>query len=392
VLQVGFPTLRMRLLLLSLCILAAAQAHLEPSRVAIEQYAKDLESVFPKVDAATLRKVAELQLEYIVNHRNDTNHEMMKQPLPMLSDCPELKPTPTATHIKQLKPQDIRVVAAVGDSISTGCNSLSTTWFGLKDYQGLSWSIGEDSGVNTLPNLLKQYTTSLVGGAKGTGDGNTGFNFAKNGAVVQDVPAQVDNLIAAMKSNTAVNYEEDWKVITVLIGGNNLCEVCKDEKANDAAVYEQYLKESLDKLSTVPRAFVNLVPGLEYTQIAKYKGPLCALMLPFVCDCITSTDSSKQDAVRKANTAYNEVISRLAATYGRDDFAVVVQPSLVKSVIPDKSYISTADCFHPSGDGQRMLAVGLWNSMLLPVQDKGNYVATVDDVPSCADENTLLYS
>jgi len=63
-----------------------------------------------------------------------------------------------------------------------------------------------------------------------------------------------------------------------------------------------------------------------------------------------------------------------------------------QTVIPDNSWISTADCFHPSGEGQRLFATGLWNGMLTPVPKKADYTAAIDDVPMCADADTLLYN
>jgi len=260
----------------------------------------------------------------------------------------------------------------------------------MKDYQGIAWSMGGDLGANSLPNLLGDYAT-LIGPALGTGGDRKGFNFAKNGAIVQDTPNQAKDLVAHLKTHAAVNFEEDWKVVTVLIGGNNLCDVCFEESGNNAAAYEAELEKTLSILSLMPRTFVNLVQHIDYTQIGQYKGPFCGIALRFVCECLTTNDKNRKAHTQAAITAYNAVIEKLAPKFRRDDFAIVVQPALVHSVIPDKSYITHADCFHPSGEGQRMFATALWNSMILPRAQKASYIATADDTPVCATAETRLY-
>jgi phospholipase B1 len=52
------------------------------------------------------------------------------------------------------------------------------------------------------------------------------FNIAVTGAVAEDLPSQARQLVEMLSDNPAVNYTEDWKVITLWIGGNDLCAVC----------------------------------------------------------------------------------------------------------------------------------------------------------------------
>lgn len=42
------------------------------------------------------------------------------------------------------------------------------------------------------------------------------------------MPKQANNLVAKLKADTSINFDEDWKMITLFIGGNNLCAYCKD--------------------------------------------------------------------------------------------------------------------------------------------------------------------
>jgi hypothetical protein len=47
-----------------------------------------------------------------------------------------------------------------------------------------------------------------------------------SGAVARDLPGQAERLVQLVKASTAVDWFEDWKVITLWIGGNDLCAVC----------------------------------------------------------------------------------------------------------------------------------------------------------------------
>jgi len=372
--------------------LAAAVAAVAPSRSAVDSYARELRARWgeSRLNESTSLMIAEEQLQWILDNRNETTLLINREPEPLTTECPKFAPRTPPTNINDLRPQDVRVIGAVGDSVSTGCNSLSGTWLNMKDYQGIAWSMGGDNGALTMANLLGDYTT-LIGPSLGTSGDSKGFNYAKNGAVVQDTPTQAKDLVAAMRTSPAVRFEEDWKVVTVLIGGNNLCDVCFNDPENNAAAYERDLKKTLDILSLLPRTFVNLVQHLDYTQIAQFKGPFCGLALRFVCDCLTTTNGDKKAHTQATIDAYNVVIEKLAAEYRRDDFAVVSQPMLAKSVIPDRSYITYADCFHPSGEGHRMFATALWNSMIMPKAQKSGYIATANDAPACAQEDTSLY-
>ncbi len=62
-------------------------------------------------------------------------HCSCQTPTPVHFDCPKLPPLPPAKTVYELKPQDIRVVMALGDSITAGKRSVcillvsSTTMF-----------------------------------------------------------------------------------------------------------------------------------------------------------------------------------------------------------------------------------------------------------------------
>lgn len=315
--------------------------------------------------------------------------------------CPRLPARPPPSSIKDLRPVDVRAVAAIGDSIACGTNALSTNWFNLKRYRGLAYCIGGDAGRVTLPNILGQISgRPVIGPSTGIGEGERNCNAADGGAVTADVPAQVDRMIAALKSRMGTAYETNWKVVTLYIGSNNLCEVCKDARRrveNGKEQYERHLRASFDRLTAMPRTFVSVVSDIDCTLLAPFKGPFCGAALAFVCDCCSTTDARKHAIVREVRLEYRQVLYQLQTEYAarmkaerRDDFAIVVQPFLEDMHIPDKSFLSKADCFHPSGIGQAWFAVGLFNSMTQPVGQKMKRVP--NDMVNCPTEGTLLYT
>ena len=44
-----------------------------------------------------------------------------------------------------------------------------------------------------------------------------------------DLPEQAEMIIQRMRDDNLVNMQNDWKMVTLLIGGNDLCRVCDYE-------------------------------------------------------------------------------------------------------------------------------------------------------------------
>lgn len=54
----------------------------------------------------------------------------------------------------------------------------------------------------------------------------------------REMPEQARNLVRSMKNDPTVDFENDWKFITVFIGGNDLCGGCLTVESSP----EQYIK------------------------------------------------------------------------------------------------------------------------------------------------------
>ncbi len=149
-----------------------------------------------------------------------------------------------------------------------------------------------------------------------------------------DMPEQASKLVQKLKSDRLVSMEKGWKFITMLVGGNDLCQFCEDpvslcaqfclqlrsdfeppaksvidhnvdqlsckmsitifptkrrnyiccllclQDAHDARSYAAHIQEALDILQQhVPRALVNIVSYFDLTQITD-------MSESFICDTL----------------------------------------------------------------------------------------------------------
>ncbi|XP_033694695.1 phospholipase B1, membrane-associated isoform X1 [Tursiops truncatus] len=310
--------------------------------------------------------------------------------------CPDKDPSDTIpTSVHRLKLADIKVIGALGDSLTAGNGAGSKpgdVLDVLTQYRGLSWSAGGDqnlSSVTTLPNILREFNPSLKGFSLGTGRQNSPgafLNQAVAGARAEDLPVQARRLVDLMKNYEDINFQEDWKIITLFIGGNDLCNVCKDPVRYSPQKFVDNIGKALDILhAEVPRAFVNLVKILEIISLRELyqeKNVSCPRpVLRKLCPCVLKFDDNSTElaSLIKVNKKYQEGTHQLVESgrYDtREDFTVVVQPffenvAMPKTPegLPDSSFFAP-DCFHFSSKAHARAAQALWNNMLEPVGQK----------------------
>nr|KAF6430057.1 phospholipase B1 [Molossus molossus] len=310
--------------------------------------------------------------------------------------CPDKDPSNTIpTSVHRLKLADIKVIAALGDSLTAGNGAGSKPGDildVLTQYRGLSWSVGGDgnlSSVTTLANILREFNPSLKGFSVGTGKENSSgafFNQAVAGDRAENLPVQARRLVDLMKNDKSINFQEDWKIITVFIGGNDLCDFCNDPVHYSPQNFTDNIGKALDILhAEVPRAFVNLVKVLEIVNLRELyleKKVFCPrLILRNLCPCVLKFDDNSTElaSLIEVNKKYQERTHQLVegGRYDtREDFTVVVQPFFEKvdmpktsEGLPDSSYFAP-DCFHFSKKTHGHVAKALWNNMLEPVGQK----------------------
>lgn len=306
--------------------------------------------------------------------------------------CVDVAPSDTVpTSVHKLRPADIKVVAALGDSSTAGTGAKAKNLLGLQtEYKGVSWSIGGDSTldkVTTLPNILKKFNPTLKGFSRGQGSRQKAFNMAVPGAKTSEIPAQVRALIKAMREHKEVNFEKDWKLVTIFVGVNDLCNYCLDQNNLSPKNYSHNLMLSLDMFyKEVPRLLVNVVTVLQIDPLKSIKRNTlgCSLLQRTNCPCVVNPaeNSPELEEIKRVNREYQAEIQHLISGNrydGKEDFAVVLQPFFQNAFIPhigmgepDSSFFSV-DCFHISDRAHAEMAIALWNNMLEPVGRKQTY-------------------
>ena len=312
-----------------------------------------------------------------------------------------------ARNVHELKPSDVSVVAALGDSISTGVFAKNPTMDiclmrKMPEYRGVSWSIGGDLNISyllTLPNILKQYNPMVKGYSTGLGtewDDGMGFNMAVSGAKSSDLPIQAMRLVERLRNDPSINYSEDWKIVTLFIGGNDLCRACQQPDRYSARNFYLHLKTTVDILSMIPRTYVNIAQVVDVYELRNLNNEYCTLIHAIFkvlgqCLCMSNSSSSS------IHSQYAEALRKLEEEYqteDRDDFSVVVQPffeQIKLSELENAPSYFTGDCFHFSQKAHAIIALLLWNNMLQPEGEKTNSFDTQSGI-ICARENQYFYT
>lgn len=324
-----------------------------------------------------------------------------------LSKCPTLKPRATPpTSVHDLRPDDFSVAMAIGDSITAGAfakginpDNKDLNWV---EWRGVSYSGGGDDGAITMPNILKHYNKTLVGGAQGYNPGyeicfGSGcpvgpvgwnetvdhLNAGQSGAYASNLLHEAQDYLAPQVKAWNIS-ESRFKYLSFQVGANDVCQLCA---AADAPMgpatksdFEANIRATLEHVRTnIPNTVVNLFGAWQLTDIyALTSGQsYCKQPIPFVkrfaigCPCIAgqgAVGEFTRDQMDRLVGQYNTVLQTIVADYkakNYSDFAVLWQPPN----LPFKTYpvqaVSSVDCFHPSTESHERIAAGLWNRLTL---------------------------
>ena len=339
-------------------------------------------------------------------------------------ECKPLPPRPApAANVRSLRPQDIRGVIALGDSITAGFGLRG----GFEEYRGASWCIGGDAGELTVPNLLNTVlptgSSPVVGASLGVhlpeicigedycppGQRRRSdiLNAAQSGAMAKNMIGQAEFLVETVPKMADLDLKNDWKLATLMIGANDLCDVCSESESkreSHAKEYEASIRQALETLRAgIPKLLVNLVAIFDVSEVYEVgeHDPHCIdrrKISRYECEC--ALNPSKKNPQNRALMddyagIFRDISSRIAADYRDaeyDGFGVALHKFGFRTNFTEwpEDFVSPLDCFHPSIYAHRTLAVALWNSMLTPLEERKE-TFDLNSEPICPDENSRIY-
>ncbi|XP_039277521.1 phospholipase B1, membrane-associated isoform X2 [Nilaparvata lugens] len=300
---------------------------------------------------------------------------------------------PTSVH--QLMPGDIDIIGALGDSLTAGNGAAATNVFQVyTENRGISWSIGGQGTWReflTLPNIIKEFNPNLIGYSlkdSFTHHKASQFNAGEIGAMSRDVPYMATILVKRMKNDKRVDFKNDWKLVTLMIGSNDFCvDVCYMKQMTLAPeLHRRDLIKTITYLrDNLPRTILQIVVAPNLEVIMNFTGlPMtCRITQTSECPCLIGLPfRSKRKTMLKIMDEWQKVEMEVAMDpkFTTDDFAVVYQPFTAELTFPtrrnsngeivtDTTYLSK-DCFHFSQKGYSRASNALWNNLLEPVGGK----------------------
>jgi len=324
---------------------------------------------------------------------NSTLEDVPAVPFPC---SPTGRSNPRPTNARQLLPGDVDIVIAVGDSLTAAFGADATNFFNLfTDYRATSFSGGflrPIEEVSTVPGILKVFNPSVTGYSVASGDENSAganLNVAVSGGDSYGLAYQVDLLVSKLQ-----NYDRSgWKLLSLFIGGNDLCDACAEKEKFSTANFKANVMAALDTIKNqIPNVFISLILPPDVTILSELTSGLCAILRPFECTC--SNDPYTSPLHKEYVTALHE-IERDPRYADQANFFIAVQPFLELIKIPrlpdgspDMTYFAP-DCFHFSAKSHSAAGLSLWNNLLeLPNEKKRDWF--VGEPFECPVENQYL--
>uniref|UniRef100_A0A0K0ECC2 Lipase_GDSL domain-containing protein n=1 Tax=Strongyloides stercoralis TaxID=6248 RepID=A0A0K0ECC2_STRER len=157
---------------------------------------------------------------------------------------------------EKINPEDIDIVAAMGDSLSTGMG----LWQNLKiEFRGAVFTIGGDSyleGLVTIPAILQLFNQNLMGESHGMGNVDHlplhQFNVAVSGSQTDNLEEQASKLVSRIyKIFDRNDLEHKWILIFITIGTEEICNYCDPPSITHIRKAVKILRKQLPKIFVV---------------------------------------------------------------------------------------------------------------------------------------------
>lgn len=292
--------------------------------------------------------------------------------------------TPTSVH--RLRPGDIDIIGAMGDSLTAGTGMMSKSVYEiLAEYRGqtiLGGGLKDWRSLLTLPNIFKVFNPRLYGYAVANTlakNRAARFNVAEPSAMTKDMPFMAEVLLKRLQHDKNVNMKQHWKMISIFIGANDICiDQCFYNTTEDFLMkHRRDLYRTLKILKdNIPRLMVNIISIPNIDKLAAMKGMplLCDLLHRAECPCVISDALSTEQRKQRAETIrrFQQIDIEVASLpeFQLEEFAAVPRTLAIDKNLrtlrngnTDLRYFA-ADCFHFSQYGNAAFANMFWNELL----------------------------
>ncbi|ORY90432.1 hypothetical protein BCR43DRAFT_499287 [Syncephalastrum racemosum] len=327
-----------------------------------------------------------------------------------IHQCPRLEPRERApTGVNDLRPDDIGVIAGIGDSIMAGFvargvdpNRRYVTMSQFKEARGVSFAMGGDRDAVTLPNILEHYTRGNLQGASigsrsaricedelgklcgGTEhDDDDYFNAAQSGATSKNFTEQAEYLIERIGRDTSL--DDAWKILTIFLGANDIVHAC--QAGYGASEFEERMRHGLRLLKrNINNVYINLIvppPAnagvlIKHSLDRTYAKPTvppnpgydrgncpCCYESPGVSLLGMPISPLGQVSMTLDSTSLENSIRKLAKEFAdpRPDATFTVAYQNLNNLPTRPKFFSNIDGYHPSKLAHTYMAKLLWNNM-----------------------------
>lgn len=307
---------------------------------------------------------------------------------PLSEVCPPLTARTSSTgRADDVRPDEVAIVMAMGDSMTAGYNVLKPNF---SEFRGWSFSSGAEPTANTVATFLKAYNPALIGGAMGWRKPSQkigeyadvcpekdfsicGLNAAVDGARVGWLHMQADWLEKRLESLANGTWRDDWKMVSIFTGLDDVVFGPSNNHSVTPPTRIDLLEQEFDQLfesfeARFPKLLVNVLALPENfsanTTVSKNECKLFKWISKKLG--ISWTDMSLwHDAILQYNQMLQRVVQRWhqrACTPSRCQMAVALRRPVLRTRI-GLAELDAADCFHPNLRLAEAMAIDMWNEM-----------------------------
>ncbi|CAJ0606869.1 unnamed protein product [Cylicocyclus nassatus] len=171
--------------------------------------------------------------------------------------CPRAKPLlHTGETLADLSPEDIDIVAAMGDALPAGRGLWEGT---LVEFRGAAFPIGGDANIDglvTIPNILLEFNEQVEGVSHGMGKRSRlpdyQLNVAESNTETEDLPEQATELVRRLRSiMTPYELSKKWVLLVIATGTEEFCNRCETPSHSSIRRAMGILRKAIPKLFVV---------------------------------------------------------------------------------------------------------------------------------------------